>query len=172
LTRQVALLRGANLGKRQVVMAELRAVLEEAGFEDVRTLLASGNVVLTSKLHGAKLETKLEQVILEGLALKTDVFVRTGDELDALIAANPFKAFTKATPNFMVVNFMRGPASKAEMEAMATSSVTGEEIAPGDRCLYIKFPNGQEPSKLKLPKLGSARNWNTVTKLAAAVRAE
>jgi uncharacterized protein (DUF1697 family) len=67
---------------------------------------------------------------------------------------------------------MRGPASKAEMEAMATSSVTGEEIAPGDRCLYIKFPNGQGPSKLKLPKLGSARNWNTVTKLAAAVRAE
>lgn len=172
MTRQVALLRGVNLGKRQVVMAELRAVLEEAGFEDVRTLLASGNVVLSSKLRGAKLETKLEGVILEGLGLKTDVFVRTGDELDAIIAANPFKAFTKTTPTFMVVNFIRGPATNAEMEAMEKTLLTGEEIAQGERCLYIKFPEGQGPSKLKLPKLGSARNWNTVTKLAAAVRAE
>jgi uncharacterized protein (DUF1697 family) len=172
LTRQVALLRGVNLGKRQVVMAELRAALEKAGFDDVRTLLASGNVVLSSKLKGAKLEAKLEEVILDGLGLKTDVFVRTGDELDAIMAANPFKAFTKTTPTFMVVNFMRAPATQAEMEAMEKSALTGEEIAQGKGCLYIKFPNGQGPSKLKLPKLGSARNWNTVTKLAAVVRAE
>ena len=172
MNRQVALLRGVNLGKRQVVMAELRAVLEEAGFEDVRTLLASGNVVLASKLKGAKLEAKLEEVILEGLGLKTDVFVRTGDELDAIMAANPFKAFTKTTPTFMVVNFMREAASKAEMEAIAKTSLLGEEAKQGVGCLYIKFPEGQGPSKLKLPKLGSARNWNTVTKLAAAVRAD
>jgi uncharacterized protein (DUF1697 family) len=172
LTRQVALLRGVNLGKRQVVMAELRAVLEEAGFAGVRTLIASGNVVLTSKLKGAKLEAKLEEVILAGLGLQTDVFVRTGDELDAIIAANPFKAFTKTSPTFMVVNFMREAATKAEMEAMEKTSLTGEEVAQGERCLYIKFPNGQGPSKLKLPKLGSARNWNTMTKLAAAARAE
>lgn len=172
MSRQVALLRGVNLGKRQVVMAELRAVLEKAGFEDVRTLIASGNVVLSSKLKDAKLEAKLEEAIQAGLGLKTDVFVRTGDELDVIMAANPFKAFTKKTPTFMVVNFMRALATKAEMEAMEKSSLTGEEIAQGERCLYIKFPNGQGPSKLKLPKLGSARNWNTVTKLAAAVRAE
>lgn len=147
-------------------------MLEEAGFDDVRTLLASGNVVLSSELKGAKLEAKLAEVILEGLGLKTDVFVRTGDELDAITAANPFKAFTKTTPTFMVVNFMRCAATKAEMEAMEKTSLTGEEIAQGDRCLYIKFPKGQGPSKLKLPKLGSARNWNTVTKLAAAVCAE
>ena len=151
-------------------MAELRAALEKAGFDDVRTLLASGNVVLSSKLKGAKLEAKLEEVILDGLGLKTDVFVRTGDELDAIMAANPFKAFTKTTPTFMVVNFMRAPATQAEMEAMEKSALTGEEIAQGKGCLYIKFPNGQGPSKLKLPKLGSARNWNTVSKLAAAVR--
>jgi uncharacterized protein (DUF1697 family) len=170
VTRQVALLRGVNLGKRQVVMAELRAVLEEAGFEDVRTLLASGNVVLSSTLKGAKLEAKLEEVILEGLGLKTDVFVRTGDELDAIMAANPFKAFTKTTPTFMVVNFMRGAATSAEMEAMQKTSLIGEEIAQGKGCLHIKFPKGQGVSKLRMPKLGSARNWNTVTKLAAAVR--
>ncbi len=72
----------------------------------------------------------------------------------------------------MVVNFMRGPATKAELEAMAKTALTGEEIKQGKDCLYIKFPNGQGPSKLKMPKLGSARNWNTVSKLAAALQPE
>ncbi|HYD73145.1 MAG TPA: DUF1697 domain-containing protein [Candidatus Binatia bacterium] len=165
--RQVALLRGVNLGKRQVIMAELRALCEGAGFTEVQTLLASGNVVLEAKEKGARLEAKLEKLILDELELKTDVFVRTGAELDAIIAANPFKAFTKANSTFMVVNFMRGPASEVEMEAMQKSSFTGEEIKQGKNCLYIKFPKGQGPSKLKLPKLATARNWNTVTKLAA-----
>lgn len=170
MTLQAALLRGVNLGKRKVIMSELREICEAAGFTQVRTLLASGNLIVNSKLTGAKLEAKLEKVILEGLELKTDVFVRDADQLDAIIAANPFKAFTKANSTFMVVNFMRGPATKAEMEAMQKTSLTGEEIAQGKDCLYIKFPAGQGPSKLKLPKLGSARNWNTVQKLAAALR--
>lgn len=168
---QVALLRGVNLGKRKVIMSELREICEGAGFTEVRTLLASGNLVLNAKLTGAKLEAKLEKVILEGLGLKTDVFVRNADQLDAIIAANPFRAFTKANSTFMVVNFMRGPASDAEMAAMKKTALTGEETAQGEGCLYIKFPNGQGPSKLKMPKLATARNWNTVSKLAAALRA-
>jgi len=170
MSRQVALLRGVNLGKRKVIMSELRDLVAGAGFSDVRTLVASGNLVLDAKLKGAKLEARLEQVILDGLGLKTDVFVRDGAQLDAIIAANPFKAFAKATPNFLVVNFMRGAASKAEMEAMQATALTGEEIKQGADCLYIKFPNGQGVSKLKMPKLGTARNWNTVTKLAAMAR--
>ena len=164
---QVALLRGVNLGKRQVIMSELRALCEGAGFANVRTLLASGNLVLDAKDKGAKLEAKLEKIIVDEMGLKTDVFVRTGAELDAIIAANPFKAFAKSQPNFVVVNFMRGAATPAEMEAMEKTSLTGEEIKQGKKCLYIKFPKGQGVSKLKMPKLGTARNWNTVTKLAA-----
>ncbi|MBX3429263.1 MAG: DUF1697 domain-containing protein [Hyphomonadaceae bacterium] len=167
---RAALLRGVNLGKRKVIMAELRDICEAAGFTDVRTLLASGNLIVRSKLSGAKLEAKLEKVILEGLDLKTDVFVRDVDQLDAIIAANPFKAFTKANSRFMIVNFMRGPATKAEMEAMQKTALSGEEIVQGQDCVYIKFPKGAGQSKLKLPKLGSARNWNTVQKLAAALR--
>ena len=167
---QAALLRGVNLGKRKVIMSELREVCEAAGFTDVRTLLASGNLIVNSKLTGAKLEGKLEKVILDGLELKADIFVRDADQLDVIIAANPFKTFTKTNASFMVVYFMRGPASAAELEAMTKTSLTGEEVKQGKDCLYIKFPNGQGPSKLKMPKLGSARNWNTVTKLAAALR--
>jgi uncharacterized protein (DUF1697 family) len=170
--RQVALLRGVNLGKRKVIMSELRTLCEGAGFTDVQTLLASGNVVLGAKEKGAKLEAKLEKLILDEMELKTDVFVRTGAELDAIIAANPFKAFTKANSTFMVVNFMRAPATAAEMEAMVKTALTGEEIKQGKDCLYITFPKGQGASKLKLPKLGTARNWNTVSKLAAVTRGD
>jgi uncharacterized protein (DUF1697 family) len=169
--RQAAMLRGVNLGKRKVIMSELRDLIESAGFTDVRTLVASGNLVLNAKLTGAKLEAKLEKVILEGLELKTDVFVRDADQLEAIIAANPFKPFAKTNPNFLVVNFMRGPATKAELEVMEKTAFTGEDVQQGKDCLYIKFPSGQGPSKLKTPKLATARNWNTVTKLAAMLRA-
>lgn len=164
---QAALLRGVNLGKRKLIMNELRALVEGAGYTNVQTLLASGNLIFDAKEKGGKLEAQLEKLILDGLDLKTDVFVRTHDELAAIIAANPFKPFAKAQPNFLVVNFMRAPATKAELNAMQKTAILGEEIRQGDGCLYIKFPSGQGPSKLKTPKLGTARNWNTVTKLAA-----
>ena len=169
---QAALLRGVNLGKRKLIMSELRAACEGAGFTGVRTLLASGNLILDAKLTGAKLELKLEKLILDEFGLKTDVFVRGADDLGAIIGANPFKSFTEASPTFMVVNFMRRKVTEAEMVAMEKSALTGEEFRQGKSCLYIKFPSGQGPSKLKLPKLGTARNWNTVLKLAAALRGE
>lgn len=172
MSLQVALLRGVNLGGRKVVMAELRAACEAAGFTDVRTLVASGNIVLGSKLKGEKLEKKLEALILDELKLKTDVHVRTGAELDAIIAANPFKAFAKSDPSFMVVYFMRAQATAAERAAIEKTALTGEEMKQGKGCLYIKFPKGQGVSKLKLPKLGTARNWNSVVKLAAMAGGE
>ncbi len=172
MPRQVALLRGVNLGKRKLIMSELRALVEGAGYANVQTLLASGNLILDAKEKGDKLEAKLEELILEGLGLNTDVFVRTGAELEAIIAANPFKAFARAQPTFLVVVFMRERASAAEMKAMEETALLGEEIAPGEGCLYITFPKGQGPSKLKLPRLATARNWNTVTKLAAIAKDE
>ena len=172
MSRQVALLRGVNLGGRKVIMSDLRDICERAGFADVRTLLASGNLVLDAKEKGAKLEAKLEKLILDEMGLKTEVFVRTGAELGTIIAANPFKAFAKQQPNFLVVAFMRVRASAAEMKAMEETALLGEEVKQGKNCLYIKFPKGQGPSKLKTPRLGTSRNWNTVLKLAALARAD
>jgi uncharacterized protein (DUF1697 family) len=171
MTHQVALLRGVNLGGRKLVMSELRAACEGAGFTDVETLIASGNLVLSSKLSDAKLEAKLEKVILEELGLKTDVYVRTGAELDAIIAANPFNAFAKKDPSHLMVFFMRALPSPAEMAALAATAQS-ERWQLGKNCLYITYPNAVAGTKLKLPKLGTARNWNTVNKLAAMARGE
>lgn len=170
MSKSIALLRGVNLGGRKVIMSELREACEAAGFTGVRTLVASGNLVLGSKLAGEKLEKKLEAVILDALGLKTDVYVRTGAEMDAIVAANPFTTFAKAHANYFVVYTMRAKATAAELEAMKKSAIHGEEWKQGKNCLYITFPNGQGVSKLKLPKLGTARNWNTTTKLADMAR--
>ena len=172
MSAQVALLRGVNLGGRKVVMSDLRDVCAAAGFEDVRTFIASGNLILKSKLKGEKLEKNLESVILEGIGLKTDVFVRDAGELEAILAANPFKAFAKTNSSYLIVNFMRAPATKAELEALEKTALLGEEVRQGKGCLYIKFPRGQGVSKLRMPKLGTARNLNTVTKLAAMAAGE
>ena len=167
MSRFVALLRGVNVGGRKLVMSELREVVETAGFGDVSTFIASGNLLLSCKLKQAGLEKKLEALIEAEFRLKTDVFARDLDALEAVIAANPFGVFAKGAPNFLVVHFMRGRASAEELAAMEMTALLGEEVRQGDNCLYIKFPKGQGASKLKTPKLGTARNWNTVTKLAA-----
>jgi uncharacterized protein (DUF1697 family) len=171
VSRQVALLRGVNLGGRKVVMAELRAACEAAGFAEVSTFIASGNLILKSKLKGAKLEEKLEAVILEGLGLKTDVFVRDADELGAILAANPFKGFAKKDPSHLMVLFMRAPLSSAEM-ATLDATAQSERWEVGKKCLYITYPDAVAGTKLKLPKLGTARNWNSVRKLAAMAAGE
>ncbi len=170
MPRQVAMLRGVNLGKRTVLMSELRALVEGAGFTGVETLLASGNVVLNSKLTGAKLEKKLAALFQEELGFTCDVFVRSGAQLSAVIATNPFKAFAKKSPSFLLVNFMRSPASASELATMKASA-TNEDFRAGPDCLYIKYPSGQGQSRLRPPH-GTARNWNTVTKLAAMAAGE
>lgn len=169
--RQVALLRGVNLGGRKVVMSELRALCEGTGFTDVSTLLASGNIALNARLRAAKLEAQLEKLILDGLGLKTDVFVRDAKQLDAIIAANPFKAEAGRRPNLVVVHFMRVAMSAAEKTAIAANAGP-ERVKAGNGCLYVWYPDGQGRSRLKLPRLGTARNWSTVTKLAAMARGE
>ena len=168
---QAALLRGVNLGKRKVVMSELRALIEGAGYCDVQTLLASGNVVLRAKDEGAKLEAKLEKLFASAYGFKAEVHVRDHAQLAKVIAGNPFADFTKARPNFMVVMFTREAPDAALVKSLNAQDGP-EEIAAGPRCLYIKFPNGQGPSKLKLPATGTARNWNTVSKLAAMLAGE
>ena len=172
MSLQAALLRGVNnVGARRVVMAELKALCERAGFTEVRTLLASGNLVLGSKLKGAALEQKLEAEIEKALGLKTSVIVRSVAEMTAIVAANPFKGFAKRDPSHLLVFFMRAAPSTAEKAAMEAN--TGrEKVKSGKGCLYITYPDGIGESKLKLPKVGTARNWNTVTKLAAMAAGE
>ena len=116
MARLVALLRGINLGsKRRVAMADLRALLSELGYTDVRTVLASGNAVLTGPK--AKAREKLEAGLDERFDMKIDVVLRTMDELQAVVDADPFgDEVTNATRYFVV--FLDAKPDAAKLRAL------------------------------------------------------
>jgi uncharacterized protein (DUF1697 family) len=164
MTRYVALLRAVNVGGTgKLPMSELRAMCESIGFAEVRTYIASGNVVFESKLSETSVKTKLECRLETYAGKPVGVLIRTGAELAAVLAGNPFRF---AAPNRTVAIFLDTPPP-----ADTLASVSGqqtEEIALGKREIYVHYGNGMADSKLKIPaaKSGTARNMNTVAKLA------
>lgn len=171
-----ALLRGVNVGgNKKIAMADLRAWAEGLGFTSVKTLLKSGNLVFDSgKLAGAALEAHLEAEAGKRLGLKTDIRVRTGKEMAAIVAANPFPDIARSDPSHLVVHFLEAPLS-AKAAADLQAAIEGpERVAAHGREAFMTYPDGIGTSTLKpalltraFGKGGTARNWNTVTKLAA-----
>jgi len=172
MARYVALLRGVNLGpNRRVPMAELRALLEEHGFEDVRTLLQSGNVGLTSPRSAKAVRDALEATIADRFGVDTDVVLRTRRELEALVAANPLGSVSD-DPKRLQVWFLSGKPRAAAVKALAEADVAPEVIAVAGKEIHVWHAGGIQRSpaskvleRLDLGAIGTARNWNTVEKL-------
>lgn len=175
--RWAALLRGINLGKRQLKSAELAAVIAGLGFTDVKTLLASGNVVFTAPdARAEQLEKQIHDALAEATGLKSEIFVRTPEELDAVVAANPFPDAATDRPSFLVVTFHRKPVDAAAVESLMAHYDGLERAQAIGRELYIDFPEGQARSMLHAPlgkatrdPITTARNWNTVLKVRDAL---
>ena len=171
MPRHVALLRAINLGSRnRVSMAALRELLTEHGHGDVRTLLQSGNVVLTSRLSPARLERELQRQIADGLGVDTPVIVRTRDELAAVIEADPLGDAADDPKRYQVTFLAEEPDPEVARE-LSEADVAPERIAVVGREVYTWHPDGIQRSKAarlsgdrRLPP-GTARNWSTVTKL-------
>lgn len=161
----VALLRAVNVGGTgKLPMAELRAMCEEAGFAAVRTFIASGNVVFQSALTAARVGAALETRLHAHAGKPVGVLIRTGAEMAAVQAANPFP---DAPGNRVVAIFLdEAPPADALEQA---SGRRGELIALGTREIYVHYGDGMADSRLKIPaaRTGTARNMNTVAKLAA-----
>jgi uncharacterized protein (DUF1697 family) len=177
MTSYIALLRGINVGgNKMVAMAGLRTAFEALGFTGVKTLLQSGNVVFTGAAKSAPaLEAKLEKEIGQRIGFTPDFHVRTAAEWRAVIEGNPFAEEAAKTPGLLLVTFFKAPLDRSKVKALQ-AAIQGPEIAHADgRHLYMTFPEGIGRSKapLLLDKIlgvrGTARNWNTVTKLATLV---
>jgi len=170
--RWAALLKGINIGGKKIPMTELKALVEKMGHGEVRTLLASGNVVFTAtETDGAKLEKALEEA-LAGWGLKTEVLLRNRADLDAVIAANPFPDAATEHPNHLLVSFHRDPVPDGLIGKLPEIYDGPERLKAIGRELYIDYPDdvghsklGPAMAKLKFPKLATMRNWNTVGKL-------
>ena len=160
----VGLLRAVNVGgKGKLPMSELRRLAEGCGFARVRTYIASGNVVFAAGASEPEAQAQLQSALQEHTGKPIDVLVRSGAEMAAVLAANPY---ADRAPNLVHVVFLdKAPPADALADV---SGRVDEEIASGRRELYVYYPRGQGASKLKLPtvKASTARNINTVAKLA------
>ena len=161
----IALLRAVNVGGTgKLPMAELRAMCESAGFLGVRTYIASGNVLLRSDISAVQVKAALEEALARYAGKPVGVLVRTGAEMAAVIAANPFP---KAAPNRVVTIFLDGAPPADTLETVR--HLKDERIVPGKREIYVHYGEGMADSKLVIPaaKSGTGRNMNTVVRLSA-----
>jgi uncharacterized protein (DUF1697 family) len=160
----VALLRAVNVGGTgKLPMSDLKDICEELGFDAVRTFIASGNVVFTSRKSEAALKAALEKRLEAYAGKPVGVLVRSAAEMAQVFSDNPFP---KAEPNRTMAVFLdRKPP------ADTLAGIRGqrdEQIKLGRREIYIHYGEGMAKSKLVIPaaRSGTARNMNTVATLA------
>ncbi|CRK60775.1 hypothetical protein [Alloactinosynnema sp. L-07] len=170
----MALLRGVNVGgNKKIAMADLRELLAELGFGEVKTLLQSGNAVFSGKGTPASIGTKIEAALAEKHGLTTRCVVRTAKEIQQVVDGHPLADVADNGSRMMAV--FLSETLDAE-QAATVEALDAATIKVGDRVVYQWCPNGIleapeiVPFLLKQWKIhGTARNWNTVTKIAAAI---
>ena len=164
MTAYVALLRAVNVGGTgKLPMTELKAMCEAAGFDQVRTYIASGNVVFTSDLSEEEVRAAIEKPLEAYAGKPVGVVVRTATEMADTLARNPF---ADRAANRTVAMFIDGPIPADAVDA--ARNVKDEELRIGKREIYVFYGDGMADSRLIIPagKAGTARNMNTIAKLA------
>ena len=166
----IALIRGINVGgHKRLKMADVKTSCEALGLSDVRTHLQSGNVIFqTSRSDRAGLAKELE----DAFAVDARVILRTAAELRKVVAANPMPEEAQREPSHFIVVFLSDKPSASAMKALQDGYAGPEKMQLHGAELYIEYGSGMGTSKLtnvlierKLGVTGTARNWNTVTKL-------
>ncbi|WP_332657138.1 DUF1697 domain-containing protein [Brevundimonas sp.] len=175
MTHRIILFRGMNTGGVRAPVAEQRAMAEEIGLKNPRTLLASGNLVVESDRPTARLEDEVETAMERRFGLKIAAMVRTPDQWAELVAANPFPDEAAAHPSRTLAMVMKAGIREGALEACRALAGGGERVEAAGGVLWFWFPNGQGQSvifKRATPRLlgmGTGRNWNTVLKLGEMV---
>lgn len=175
MPRYVALLRAINVGKRIVKMDKLRALFEDAGFKNVETLIASGNVLFdTASKNTDAIEKKIERALEAGLGYAVETFVRTPDELVAITTATPFKGSKQHAPtNNLYIGFLKAPPPGDMTAKIVAYKTDNDEFRIVGREYYwsCRTSLGQSPETAKqfgklMTLTNTVRNITTVRKLA------
>lgn len=184
MPRYAVLLRGINVGKaKRVAMADLRTLLTDLGYTAVRTHLNSGNAVVTGPAADETAQADAITVALDkATGLDVKVVVLSQAQLQAILDGHPFAdavATHEKGGSRMVANVLGAEPSAAALAAYDPTSIDPERSRLGERVIYQWCPDGQ----LEAPPVGvqaekrlgvivTARNWNTMTKLAELLAAE
>jgi uncharacterized protein (DUF1697 family) len=169
----IALLRGINVGgHNKIPMADLRSACGDLGWEDVRTYIQSGNLILKAGGPAAGLENELEQAIVQRFGLSISVIVRAGADWARYVADNPFPEESLTEPNFVQLGLSKATPKSGAAEELQSRAAHGERVVLVGDGLWIHYQAGVGKSKLS-PALvdrvvGSpvtGRNWRTVLKV-------
>ena len=168
--RWIALLRAVNLGgHNKVPMAELRKLLARAGFDDVRTYIASGNVLLDGPDDRAAIARELERLIEQAFRATTTAILRTPDELDHLLGSHPFGRDTSRSH----VAFLAAEPAAGSVERLAEKGYGRDLVSVSGEHAYLRYASGVHRARLSGSRLeqllgvpATLRNWRTVVALA------
>jgi uncharacterized protein (DUF1697 family) len=170
----VSLLRAENVGGHNMVkMDALREIYQSLGLRNPQTYVQSGNVVFRSDAKDlARLRKRIEDAIQQACGFRAPVVLRSSAELKDVIRRNPFAKRTGIEPNRLLVSFLSDSPPAEAREKILLLKAGPEELLLDGRELYIYYRDGFAKSKLTpallertLKVSGTARNWNTVTKL-------
>jgi uncharacterized protein (DUF1697 family) len=171
--RHVALLRGINLGKRQIPMKDLCAMFERAGCTHVRSFIASGNVVFTAPPGlAARIPKLVAGAIEEAFGFDAPIVLRSGAQMRTVARRHPH-AGTGVKPGYLYVGFLASVPPRARVAALDPNRSPPDVFEVRGQEIYACYPKGSARSKLtnawfdaELRTLSTFRNWNTVTALA------
>ena len=177
MTKYVALLRGVNVGRaKRVGMEDLRAVVTDLGFSDVRTLLNSGNVVFSASRRLAKnTSTRLQGALLERTGVSSRMTLLSGEEVRAMFEQCPLLTVA-GDPARLLVAVPSSPSETERLKPLEKRDWAPEALAIGPRVAYLWCPDGLIASPLaqavgkELGDSVTTRNWTTVTKIVDALR--
>lgn len=172
----IALLRGINVGGKNILpMKDLVAVFEQAGYQQVKTYIQSGNVVFQSAAQPVAADsTRLRSLIAAQHGFEVDILLLSAAELQAVIAANPYPVDDGKVLHFF---FLAAQPKTVDSERLQALSKASESFQLADGVFYLYAPEGIGRSKLAAgveKVLGvpvTARNWNTVSKLESLLNA-
>jgi uncharacterized protein (DUF1697 family) len=171
MTRYAAFLRGVNVGGVNMKMSDVAAALTDAGFIDVKTILASGNVVLDSGTTAAKVRTKAEAALRDAFGYDAWVLVYDLKAVGAVAENYPFEAEVDGHHSY--VTFVSDPAVLDELAALAADAGPEEKIARGDGVVYWQVPKastldstiGKTMGKKRYKSSTTTRNLRTLAKV-------
>ncbi|HEY7303414.1 MAG TPA: DUF1697 domain-containing protein [Bryobacteraceae bacterium] len=170
----ISLLRAVNLGAHnRIKMDALCGLYESLDLREPKSYVQSGNVVFkTRERDVVRLARRIEKGIEDTFGFHTDVVLRTAADLRDVLARNPFRARPEIHPGKLLVLFLAGEPGEKARENVRRIKTDPEELWIDGREVYMYFPNGMGRSKLPWTRLdkmletaGTARNWNSVTKL-------
>jgi uncharacterized protein (DUF1697 family) len=175
--RQVALLRGINVGRaKRVAMAELRALVEALGYGEVKTLLNSGNVVYTAPgVAAGDAAIRIEEALLARLGVSSRVIALTAAEVGVAVRDNPLLDVAD-DPSSLLIAVLADPADRARLEPLLEEDWGNDVLALGGRVAYLWCADGILASRLP-EAVGRAvrgavttRNWATMLKVHALLQ--